>query len=169
MIIPSWLLGAISIAAGVAGVLGFLLSIYIFRTSRLDQRPKLAVDLFPAVFEYEDPVYGPMPPEDMVFLDVSNPGSRRVKVNNKQVEFARGFWFVRRRKRTANYPHFMSTEQEPYWLPPGDGNTYATDSSDFIEWLSHRYTGQVHVRGWIIDATGKRYRSTWARFDIPTS
>ncbi len=160
-----WLI-VVGIVAGIAGVLGFFLSLYTYFTSRLDKRPKLDVDLFQDVIEYKDEEFGSMPPEDMVFLDVTNPGNRRVKVLSKWIEVSRGFLFIRWRKHRRDYPYFMG-KSEPYWLPPGDNSTYGTEWRDFQLWLNQQGTsGQVYFRGLVRDATGNWYRSSWDKFDI---
>ena len=101
-----------AVAAVLISLLALLVSALSLFYSRLDKRPRLNVSMSSEEVEYEsDDQWGPPPPEEVIFVDVSNPGEKRVKVNNTVLEWG---------KATASFPDFQTEpgKKPPFLLPP---------------------------------------------------
>ena len=124
-------------------------------------RPKLVVSLYreevsPGDWDPED---GYPPSEDVVFLDITNLGERRIKVEAVSIEWGR---------RSVSWSD----------LRPGLGNTpvdvaannhvcFGLTDEDFLSGLyDHGARGRVYVRAAVRDATHKLYRSRKLALDI---
>ena len=141
------------LALGISG-----LSLYY---SRFDKRPRLNVSVSNLKPEPEtDSEWGPDLPEEIFFLDISNPGEKRVKVTSVVLNWGKNFF---------SYPEFRGDPKKrpPFALPPGDNLGFSTVTEDLIEWLYTRGArGDTRIRAVVWDALGKRHRSRPIRLKV---
>lgn len=152
-----------SIAATFISLISLLISGISLFYSRYDKRPRLNVSMSTEEVEYEtDYEFGPPPPEEILFVDISNPGEKPVKVNNIVFEW---------NKTIGTYPDLQTepAKKPPFRLVPGDNATYSTLADDFLYWLRYQgASGRTKIRANVIDALGNPYRSAWITIIIPS-
>ena len=152
----------------LVGVGGFLLSLLALYFTRLDKRPRLSVSV--SVLEVEDEIMderGQMvlgPPEKHFFVDISNPGEKRVKVNSVLLRFD---------GENHHFPHFQADGRKldrAIYLPPGDNVVYHAFYDELTDWLeAQRQSGKVKLRAVAIDGIGKQYKSSVFRLQSSNS
>jgi hypothetical protein len=161
-----------ALLADLAGVGALALSVYMFIVRQRAGRPRLRLSLERATVEaeYGDEPWQASPPEEMLFVDVVNPGDRRIKVPGLWIEYSQRRMPTPPRIRRDTYPHFFKAPKEPpFLLTPGDSAGFVTEFDEFKYWLSRRgLQGKVRVRIAIRDATGNWFRSKWLRLNLAT-
>ena len=151
--------GTLESLVDLVGVGGFLLSLLALYLTRLDKRPRLTVSV--SVLEAEDEIMderGEMvlgPPEKHFFVDISNPGERRMKINSVLLRFD---------GEDHYFPHFQVDGKKldrAIYLPPGDNVEYHAFYDELTDWLqAERQSGSVKLRSVAIDGLGKKYKSS---------
>jgi hypothetical protein len=159
----SWDIASLAPGAAVlVSLFALVVSALSLFYSRLDRRPRLILSISSEEVEYEsDDEWGPPPPEELIFLDISNPGEKRVKVNNIVIEW---------NKANASYPDFQTEPRKkpPFLLPPSDNAVFTASTDDFLDWLrAQGARGAIKIRAKVVDALGNRYHSARISLVVP--
>jgi hypothetical protein len=140
----------------IVGVLGFLLSLYVFYVNRADKRPQLKIEIFHEVaYSDERDDYGfPSPPDDGVIITIYNSALIRARLVSLKVEYGS--------KRNRNSKDIFLDDspfaKPPLWVEPHDKISLGADMESFSMWLNTDFQdNNIEVVGTI--SSGKSYRS----------
>ena len=146
----------IDLLTKTVGVLGFLLSLYVFYVNRSDKKPQLKLEIFhEIVYSDERDDYGfPPPPDDGVIITIYNPALIRARLVSLKVEFGS--------KKNRNSKDISLDDspfaKPPLWVEPHDKITFGADMESFLMWLDTDFQDKnIQVAGTI--SSGKSYRS----------
>ena len=153
----------------VVSVLALAVSVLAYLNSRRDKQPRLTVGVDVIDFEgtFDDRGYPDTPPMTVLFIDISNPSERRVKVVSAAIEVAGFIGPFAHHTVRAYYQGFQSRPEPPAFIVPGDNMGLSTEFDEFDNWIRNRARARKRLKYRAIahDATGNSYFGNWNRLD----
>lgn len=142
-----------SIIAVAVAVISFLFSMYNLYVHRMDERPRLKVDIS------NGKLIGSSVPDDvMLFFEVANPGKKQITVHGVSIIYKKLKFVV---------PLMQGTATLPFELAPGKKHTLWTPLEEFTKGLKKwDIDGTIRVRARAVDAIGNEFYSKRFKVNI---
>jgi hypothetical protein len=146
-----WLLhNWLGVITAIGVLYGIVMSTYNFIVNRKTKQRRLTVTITRG-FKPDEP--GNISIHPLLFINVSNPGYRTVTINAPYFELPYG--------QKLEFPHPLADVDFPYELQECKSCRLWAKETDVIQFfaISCGYSGEVHLRGAVLDATGRVYKS----------
>jgi hypothetical protein len=146
----------IDLSTKIVGVLGFLLSLYVFYVNRTDKKPQLKLEIFHEVIDNDDNnEYGfSSPPDDSVVITIYNPALIRARLVSLEIESGS----KKDRKSKSIFLENSPFSKPPSWVEPHDKISLWSDMESFLMWLGTDLQDE-NIQAVAKISSGKNYRS----------